>query len=181
MNMYADPEKGILREAEAARTAHLSAQGGTFSLRRAHYFTKTGKPLLTSDQLSAEQQQELIRLIRDDNADARRKMIAHNIHLVIDFAKHYANCGLTPLELVREGNHGLIQSVERFEPEGGISFPAYATWCIRQHIERAIMKKNSPIQHVAKPPFAPHGAPSILPAVLSNKSATIGSCHGFHA
>lgn len=177
MNSYAGPEKGVLREAETDRTAHSPAQTGTFSLRRAHYFTKPVKPLLT-----VEQQQALIELVREGDAAAKRKIIACNMHLVIDFAKRYANRGLEPLELVREGNHGLAQALEKFELEDDSGFPAYAALCIRQHIERAIMERsNSLRQRVSGLPVIPHDAPLPMPAILPNKPIAIGGYHGCFA
>ena len=142
MNKYAGPEENVPCEPETDRIAHLPTPVGTFSLRRAHYFTKTGMPLLNKEQLTAEQQQALIRLVRKGDVGAKRKMIACNMHLVVDLARRYANCGSMPLDLIREGNHGLAQALEKFEPEGDYSFPAYATRCIRQNIERAIMSRS---------------------------------------
>ena len=182
MNDHACSEEEVLREPEVARSAHLSASAGTFSLRRAHYLTKTGKPLLTAEQLTAEQQRALIELIRKGDAGARRKMIAHNMHLVLDFARHYANRGPLLFDLVREGNQGLIHALEKFEPEGDLSFSGYAALCIRQHIECAIMSRNNSSHPRAfMPPVAPHDAPAPMPAVLPGKLIAIGGCHGCSA
>jgi len=177
MNSYAGPEKGVLRGAETDRIAHSPAQAGTFSLRRAHYFTKPQKPLLT-----VEQQQALIKLAREGDDAAKRKIIACNMHLVIDSAKRHANRGLEPLELVREGNHGLAQALEKFELEGDSGFPAYAALCIRQHIERAITNRSNALrQRASGSPAVPHGAPLHRPAILPNKPMPIGGCHGCFA
>ena len=179
MNEQTCSDKDVLCEPGAARSAHFPASAGTFSLRRAHYLTKTGKPLLAAGQLTAGQQQELIELIRKGDAGAKRRMIAHFMQLVLDFTKHYANRGPMLLDLIREGNQGLIHALEKFEPESGFCFPDYATLCIRQHIKRAIEDWNNPSQpHASMPPVVPHNAPSSKHAVLSNKSIATGDCHG---
>lgn len=144
MNGYACPQENVLCEPQTARIMPLPASARSFSLRRAHYFTQSSKPLL-----NAEQQQSLIELIREGDAAAKRKMIAQNMHLVVDFAKHYANRGLAPLDLIREGTQGLIHAMEEFEPEGCFSFPAFATWCICENIERAIMNRSNSVSRCA--------------------------------
>jgi hypothetical protein len=179
MNEQTCSGKDVLCGPEATRGAHFPASEGTFSLRRANYLSKTGKPLLAAGQLTAEQQQELIELVRKGDAGAKRRMIAHFMQLVLDFTRHYANRGPMLLDLVREGNQGLIHALENFEPESGFSFPDYATLCIRQHIKRAIEDwHNSPQPHASMPPVVPHNAPSSMHAVLSSKPIATGDCHG---
>lgn len=174
MNGHACSKKEILCEPEAAGIAHLSTSAGIFSFRRAHYLAKTGMPLSAAEPLTAEQQQALIELARKGDAGARRKMIAHSMHLVLDFAKHYANRGPLLLDLVREGNQGLIHALEKFEPEGDLSFSSYAALCIRQHIERAIMSwSNSSRPRAFMPAVATHAAPAPVPAVLPGKPIAI--------
>jgi DNA-directed RNA polymerase sigma subunit (sigma70/sigma32) len=178
MNQYACLEKEVLNEPRTARAGHSPASAGPFPLRRAHYFTQERKPLLT-----VEQQQSLIKLIREGDAGAKRKMIAHNMQLVVDFAKHYANRGLAPLDLIREGNRGLILALEEFELECDLSFLAFATWHICQNIERAIMNLNNSSSRFAfKAAVVRHSAPSALPAVLPNQLPdNIGGGNGLSA
>jgi len=96
------------------------------------------KPLL-----STEQQLALMSLVKVDDPDAKQQIIAHNLHLVVNIAKRYSNHGVAIFDLVREGNRGLIHALESFDLEGGFRFAAYATQCVRQNIENAIIRQNS--------------------------------------
>lgn len=92
------------------------------------------------------------RVVQGDFA-ARQKMIEHNLRLVVNIAKHYINRGLALLDLVEEGNIGLMHALEKFDPERGFRFSTYATWWIRQSVERAIMNQSRTIRlpvHVIK-------------------------------
>ena len=103
--------------------------------------------------LTPEEEQRLSRLMKAGDFPSRQRMIECNLRLVVNIAKHYVNRGMALLDLIEEGNLGLIHALEKFEPERGFRFSTYATWWIRQNIERAIMNQSRTIRlpvHIIK-------------------------------
>ncbi len=114
-----------------------------------HYLNDIGaKPLFSPSEEAA-----WARRARAGEFLARQKMIEHNLRLVVNIAKHYLNRGLALLDMIEEGNLGLIHAIEKYDPERGFRFSTYATWWIRQSIERAIANQSRTIRlpvHVVK-------------------------------
>ena len=111
------------------------------------------KEIEVSELLTAEEEVYYSRLSLKGDTKARDKMIECNLRLVVKIARRYMNRGLALLDLIEEGNLGLIRAVEKFDPERGFRFSTYATWWIRQTIERGLMNQTRTIRlpiHVIK-------------------------------
>jgi RNA polymerase nonessential primary-like sigma factor len=138
-------------EKESKKTASSLAQEDAPSNLDATqiYLSEIGfSPLLT-----AEEEVYFSRLSLKGDEPSRKRMIESNLRLVVKIARRYNNRGLPLLDLIEEGNLGLIRAVEKFDPERGFRFSTYATWWIRQTIERAIMNQTRTIRlpiHVVK-------------------------------
>ena len=133
----------LLDDAQIGRLEHeLSAEGVALDDPVKAYLKEIGQVPL----LSAEEEQTLARAARAGDADARRRLSEANLRLVVSVAKRYAGRGLPFLDLIQEGNLGLMKAAEKFEPDRGFKFSTYATWWIRQSITRAIADQGRTIR-----------------------------------
>ena len=132
-----------------AKTSESSGEPSSYVDATRIYLKEIG----FSPLLSAEEEVYYARRAQKGEAAARRRMIESNLRLVVKIARRYMNRGLALLDLIEEGNLGLIRAVEKFDPERGFRFSTYATWWIRQTIERGIMNQTRTIRlpvHVLK-------------------------------
>ena len=136
-------EVPLLDEAQIGRLEHeLSAEGVALDDPVKAYLKEIGRVPL----LSAEEEGVLARAAQAGDADARRQLSEANLRLVVSVAKRYAGRGLPFLDLIQEGNLGLMKAAEKFEPDRGFKFSTYATWWIRQSITRAIADQGRTIR-----------------------------------
>jgi RNA polymerase primary sigma factor len=113
-------------------------------------------PLLTADQ-----EIELSKRVRRGDSAAREHMIRANLRLVVSIAKNYTNRGLAFMDLIEEGNIGLMKAVEKFDPKAGCRFSTYATWWIKQGIRRALVNTVKTVR-----------VPSYMSEIVSRWKAT---------
>ena len=138
-----DADLPLLDDAQIGRLEHeLSAEGVALDDPVKAYLKEIGQVPL----LSTEEEQTLARAARAGDADARRRLSEANLRLVVSVAKRYAGRGLPFLDLIQEGNLGLMKAAEKFEPDRGFKFSPSATWWIRQSITRAIADQGRTIR-----------------------------------
>lgn len=149
--------QAVMPAADAEQTEFDGARARTANARKVArsldatelYLNEIGFSAL----LTADEEKHYARLAIAGKEEGRKRMIESNLRLVVKISRRYLNRGLSLLDLIEEGNLGLMRAVEKFDPERGFRFSTYATWWIRQTIERGIMNQSRTIRlpiHVVK-------------------------------
>jgi RNA polymerase nonessential primary-like sigma factor len=136
------------REVEAGETGRHDAEMDAQDITQRYFEDISRLPIL-----KAHEEQDYARRMKRGDLKAREVLITHNLRLVVYVAKRYLGRGLPLLDLVEEGNLGLMHALEKFDPDRGFRLSTYALWWIRQSIERALMNQSRTIRlpvHVAK-------------------------------
>jgi len=134
-----EPEE-VSPERPEASPAQLAESSDPDILRR--YLDE----LARFEPLSADEEQRVTRRARAGDPEARRRLILANLRLVVFLSRRYRNCGLGLLDLISEGNLGLVRAADRFDPERGVRFSTYAAWWIRQGILRGIAEQTAAVR-----------------------------------
>jgi RNA polymerase primary sigma factor len=134
--------KGFVRRCKIAREAVRRQANGETPEPLARYLAQTGQERL----LTHEEEIDLGRRVRAGEEEARDELIEKNLRLVVSIAKKYRGMGLPFGDLIQEGNIGLMKAAEKYDPERGWRFATYATWWIRQAVQRAVADKGRTIR-----------------------------------
>jgi RNA polymerase primary sigma factor len=134
--------EGFVRRRKIAREAGRRKTNGETPEPLAKYLAQTGQEML----LTHEEEIDLGRRVRAGDKKAREKLIEKNLRLVVSVAKKYRGMGLPFGDLIQEGNIGLMKAADKYDPERGWRFATYATWWIRQAVQRAVADKGRTIR-----------------------------------
>jgi RNA polymerase nonessential primary-like sigma factor len=142
-----DPVAGELGPAaEAPAEHHLRELPADFSGESSDTLTLYLRDVRRTSLFTPQEEFETATRARAGDFAARQSMIEHNLRLVVSIAKSYLGRGVPLSDLIEEGNLGLMHAIDKFEPERGFRFSTYATWWIRQAVERAVMNQGRVIR-----------------------------------
>ncbi len=141
-NMESDDDLSSDDNGKLSQKNHSKELNKTFDSSISWYLEQINKIKL----LTREEEDVLARLAKDGNIEAKNKLIKANLRFVVSIAKKYQSSGISLLDLINEGNMGLMKGAEKFDPDRGFHFISYAVWWIRQAIILAISQKSSLIR-----------------------------------